>query len=53
MAIKGAVIGPIVIFRRPMRGRRAWKENDRTTKTVEMEKNKRVAMEDRVTMLRR
>jgi hypothetical protein len=44
MAIMGAVVKPMVILVRPMRGSRTWKESGRMTKIVERKNNIKVAM---------
>ena len=44
MAITGAVVRPIVILVRPMRGSGTWKESGRMTKIVERKNNIKVAM---------
>ena len=44
IAIIGAVIKPMVILVRPMRGSGTWKESGRMTKNVERKNNIKVAM---------
>ena len=44
MAIMGAVVRPIVILVRPMKGSGTWKESGRMTKIVERKNNIKVAM---------
>lgn len=44
MAIMGAVVKPMVILVRPMRGSGMWKESGRMTKIVERKNNIKVAI---------